>query len=240
MKSIVSAFSGARGQGQSLAFACAGAVFSTACLAQSGESYDCTTGISADELIDDLAAYGLAEGDPPIGETEDLIVSADGQIRSLVVEIGGALGIGEVTVYVPWDEVEVGETWVRIPVDGPDTRLSDVFSGDDLIDEIDPRAAGVEVGWSEVPSRAFRADEVIGDFARQRDEGNLLNFGIVGDLLIQDGRIAAVVIEPGFGLGFAEDVVVGFDNYAEGAWNPGGISVEFDRTETLDIGAFRC
>ena len=52
--------------------------------------------------------------------------------------------------------------------------------------------------------RAWRASELIGDYARLRQGEALVNYGYVNDLILQDGEVAAVIVQPrgAFGPGF--------------------------------------
>ncbi|MFD2236255.1 PRC-barrel domain-containing protein [Aureimonas populi] len=67
----------------------------------------------ADDL-DDEEVYGA--NNEEIGEVEDIILSADGTVAAVVIEVGGFLGIGEKDVLVDWNAIEVA-------VEGDDIRL---------------------------------------------------------------------------------------------------------------------
>ena len=62
------------------------------------------TALTADKL-DDANVYGL--NGEEIGEIDELILSADGKIDRVVLEVGGFLGIGEREVAVPFDRLTV-------------------------------------------------------------------------------------------------------------------------------------
>jgi hypothetical protein len=57
------------------------------------------------ERLDGATIYG--PGDESIGEISELVLDADGQVSEAVLDIGGFLGMGEHTVALSFDELEV-------------------------------------------------------------------------------------------------------------------------------------
>ena len=81
--------------------------------------------LTADKL-DDANVYGL--NGEEIGEIDEIILTADGQIDRVVLEVGGFLGIGEREVAVPFDRMTIlRRTGVaddfRIYIDSTQERL---------------------------------------------------------------------------------------------------------------------
>lgn len=60
--------------------------------------------LTADKL-DDANVYGI--NGEEIGEIDELILTAEGQIDRVVLEVGGFLGIGEREVAVPFDRMTI-------------------------------------------------------------------------------------------------------------------------------------
>ena len=56
--------------------------------------------------LDDADLYSSITGDE-IGEIEDLIVDASGQIRYAELDVGGFLGLGEKHVLVPFEQLRI-------------------------------------------------------------------------------------------------------------------------------------
>jgi sporulation protein YlmC with PRC-barrel domain len=71
------------------------------------------TGAQAERLIGTDAV--TANGDD-IGEIENLLVEANGQVKAVVVEWGGFLGIGESRAAVPWDQVQLNEAGDQVTI----------------------------------------------------------------------------------------------------------------------------
>uniref|UniRef100_UPI0026163B14 PRC-barrel domain-containing protein n=1 Tax=uncultured Jannaschia sp. TaxID=293347 RepID=UPI0026163B14 len=68
--------------------------------------------------------YGVNDDD--IGEIGDLILSSDGQIEGVIVEMGGFLGLGQREVQVPYDRLSIltSETGdIRAYIDATEEEL---------------------------------------------------------------------------------------------------------------------
>lgn len=141
-----------------------------------------------------------------IGTVENLIFSDDGEVLSLVAEVGGFWDIGDTHVNVPWDRVQLTETGVVTPVTEETVGEYSLFEAEYLsaadaaqdITEVDDDLFGDGVTTG---PRAFRATEYIGDYVRLVAENDMVNYGYVEDLLINNGRIEAVMVRPDVGWG---------------------------------------
>lgn len=92
---------------------------------------------------------------------------------------------------------------MTIPVSEENVEDYSVFKTDYL--EVEEATAQTQVVEDELAtgSGAFRASELIGDFARIRGEDGdtATNYGYVNDLLIRGDKLAAVVVSPRAGYG---------------------------------------
>jgi hypothetical protein len=50
-----------------------------------------------------LLGVGVSNGYDTVGEVSDLVVTEDGRVEAVVVEVGGFLGVGEKRVALTWD-----------------------------------------------------------------------------------------------------------------------------------------
>lgn len=57
------------------------------------------------EVSDLIGAEVSTIGDENVGEVDDLIINAEGQVVAIVVAVGGFLGMGEKAVAIGWDDV---------------------------------------------------------------------------------------------------------------------------------------
>lgn len=109
----------------------------------------------------------VSESGEEIGDVEDLLVSSDGKLLSVVAEVGGFWDIGDTHVSVPWDQVAIrNDGTVQIPVteDNVDqfgffNRPSPSQLENSVVSGLDDEALG---------PRAWRASELIGDLVRTR------------------------------------------------------------------------
>jgi len=77
-----------------------------------------TNAFHASELIGTDVQNTAEDGDD-IGEISDLLLNEDGEIKGVVLSVGGVMGIGDKKVAVEWEAVELrkdedGDTVVRI------------------------------------------------------------------------------------------------------------------------------
>lgn len=175
-------------------------------------------GWSVGNLLDS-PAYGA--GGEELGEVEDVIFSPEGELVAIVAEVGGFLDLGDHHVSVPWQEVTVrpGATGADIPLSEEGV---DEFYADEQ-DFVDGSVLGEErtVGTDDaVVRRAWRARELIGDYARLTGEGgDAVNYGRVADILVNEGRISATVVSAAGGYGGG---LYAYPDYtAADPWYPG-------------------
>lgn len=86
------------------------------------------------ETADELIGANLYDiNDEDIGEIGDMVIGADGNVESVMVEIGGFLGLGETNVNVPFDRLSVlqsndGDT--RAYIDATEAELKAMPAAD--------------------------------------------------------------------------------------------------------------
>lgn len=186
--------------------------------------------------VEDLygaAVYGQ-NGDE-IGDVEDLVVNADGKVVSLIAEVGGFWDIGDTHLSVPWEKAKVESLdRVTVPVTEDNVDDYDVFADSGL----SPRKVDDKVvaGTDDEPlgPRMWRTSELIGDYVRIRDDQgqSYLNYGVVDDILVQDGQIAATLVtatNAGQRGAYAYPYPYGGAQgrpYAAQNWNPGAQSLD--------------
>lgn len=132
-----------------------------------------------------------------IGEVANLIVDLDGGILSLIAVVGGRWNvnwdIGETFVNVPWEEVTLETGALSVPVDAQTFEAYPLFPNA----AITARQAAndvAQIGEETNPIRAFKATELIGDYARLDDNRYL---GYVDDLVFSsEGKLRAVLVVP--------------------------------------------
>lgn len=164
-----------------------------------------TGGISAEEFIDEMEVYSTTGDD--IGDVEDIIIGPEGNVVAVVAEIGGVWDIGDTHVSVPFDEVEMNAdgNGIVVPlteetVGDYDVMVTEAMVARDLDSEVTAGVDDVALG------RAWRATELIGDYARLTGDSDFLNYGYVNDIILRDGAVAAVVIERAYDRGGGYEV----------------------------------
>lgn len=134
---------------------------------------------SADEMI---GTEVRTERGQKIGEVKDIIFKG-GTITDVVVEVGGFFEMGDQHIGVPWKDIEIGTAmqWVQVPLREVESGTYSLYGAVRHGEDVDPAR------------RAWRANELIGDYASLND---VRPFGVVADLLFSDqGEVKAVVVD---------------------------------------------
>lgn len=146
----------------------------------------------------------------PVGHVIDLLVGDDGQVRTVLIELGSLFSVGNEAIGVPWPDVllEPELAYVQVPADevrrGAYSLFARVAEG--------PQAA--------VPQGEWRLRAVLGGFVALAD---VARYGLLKDVLFDNlGRARAVVVARGAGnWGHAGDYAYpwqGFHANAAGAF----------------------
>ena len=168
-----------------------------------------------DALKDGWMASSLIDGEvrgaegEEVGDVLNLILGSEGQLKSIIVEAGGFLDIGDNHFRVPWDEVEVAADHksVTVPIAADNVDAYTVFNGE----RIDKKVA----------ENSYRATELVRSFIALEDRKA---YGMVTDLVFTDeGDLEAVVIQPTVGAGrnayYALPYMQGTFNRTTGTWD---------------------
>ena len=214
-----------------------------------GDAGDLYQGASVDTLLE---ADVVGDDGEEIGSVENVLFDTEGNVLSLVAEIGGFLEMGDTHVSVPWGEVEVGEDaeTVAVPVTQDTVEEYSLFTDERVTageaDEAIQQVEGDNPGLVDTGPRVWRASEFIGDYARIQDGGDgYVNYGYVSDLIVQDGAITSAVVRPDVTWGGARSAFA-FPYYGyDYGWTPGSAyyDIPYDegevaQIERLDYGQF--
>jgi sporulation protein YlmC with PRC-barrel domain len=185
-------------------------------------------GMSAEEFIDDMEVF--SRNGENIGDVEDIIANQDGKLIAVIAEVGGFWDIGDTHVSVPWSEIEMSPDGITVPVTEETIEDYGLFDREYLSAETASSEMVGEVDAADTGPSAFRLSELIGDYARLRGDGDeMVNYGYVRDVMIQDGSIAAVVVNPDVGYG-APGYYTAYPYYGY-AYRPGGRYYDMPYTE---------
>jgi sporulation protein YlmC with PRC-barrel domain len=159
-------------------------------------------GISAERLFD---AEVYDQDGKQIGEVEDMIVTPEGKVRSLVIEAGGFLDIGDTHFAYPIEKAEIiNSDAVRVQFD--EDKMSEDFS---VFRNLEERP---------VTGRNWKISELIDDYAYLHGHRA---YGWVDDVIIgRDGDVRAVVVTADARYGVGGPYAWPYYGYAHG-WNPG-------------------
>jgi len=154
-----------------------------------------------------------------IGNVENVIVNAQGQIAAIIAEVGGFWDIADTHIAVPWDEVTLIPDGFKIPV--TEDNFDDyAFFGDNsfVTKETLQQAKQVDDSLTTGP-QTWKLTALLDDYVTLE---NGAGYGYVNDVIFsKDGQITAVVVNPtvaAYGTGV---YAYPFHGYEYG-WHPGG------------------
>jgi sporulation protein YlmC with PRC-barrel domain len=146
-------------------------------------------GLRADKLMS-ASVHGPDGGE--IGSIENVLLDADSRIVALVARVGGAWGMANKYLAIPWDEVELQEGGISTPINADNVGDYGLFdeayvTQDDLdnVEEIEGDAA--------TGPRTWKLTELLDDYVRKDGSG----YGLVTNALFsRQGEMQAVIVEP--------------------------------------------
>lgn len=181
---------------------------------------DLYSGWSVEELLD--ADVYDAQGEE-IGEVEDVIIGPDGKVRSLVIEAGGFLDIGDTHFAYPWAKATIQGT-DRVTVAFDKDRIADYS----IFRDMDDRPT---------QGRNWRVTELINDYAYLSGRQG---YGMVDDVIIsRQGEVQAVIVRPDIGYGVSGAYAWPYYGYGYG-FDPtyDYYEVPYDRNEVAGLEPF--
>ena len=192
-------------------------------------------GWSARALLDAAVVGPAGER---IGEVQNIIIGPDGFILSIIAEIGGVMDAGDTHVNVPWEEVQPGpglESVIVPLTEETVERYSDFerryLTADVAKDAVTSVTESNAFSDLDTGPRAWRVDELIGDYAVLRDAQG---YGYVSDVIFaSDGMAAAVIVPSSTRFGYGS---YAYPHYGYGhGWAPASTRYRLPYT-AADIG----
>lgn len=164
--------------------------------------------------------------DEEIGDVENILLGTDGQVLSVIAEVGGVWDIGDTHVNVPWSDVDIDPAAERVVLPVTQETVEDytlfteeVITANEAATET-TEVEGDSAGLVDTGPRVWQARELIGDYARLTGDGSYVNYGYVDDIVIQNGKVSAVVVRPDVTWGSGGLYAYPYYGYSYG-WTPG-------------------
>lgn len=171
-------------------------------------------GIKADNLLD---AEVFGENEDEIGSVENVLVTQDNKIAAIIAQVGGFWDIGDTHVLVPWDEVELHEDGVRVPVTEDNADEYGLFDAEEYITQRDLRRTQQVEDDVDAGIGIWKLTDLLDDYATV---GDGIGYGYIDNILFsREGEVQAVIVETDSGFG-AGTYAYPFYGYGYG-WNPG-------------------
>ena len=183
------------------------------------------SGWSVEDMMDETAVVGPSGQE--IGQVENLVFSDDGKIMAMIAQVGGVMDIGDTHVSIPWNEVELSQDMERIEIPINEESADDyAIFGDRsaLLKEDADRIVTVDEE-TQTGTKIFKATDLIGDYAYLTED---VQYGYVSDLVVQDGKVSAVVIDASR---YARPGYYAYPYGATDGWRPSGLRFQLPYSE---------
>ncbi|MCG7601222.1 PRC-barrel domain-containing protein [Halomonas sp. McH1-25] len=189
-------------------------------------------GITADNLMD-TEVFG--ETGEEIGSVENVLVTEQNQIAAIIAQVGGFWDIGDTHVLVPWDEVQLTDDGVQIPITEDNADDYGLFDTEFITKQDLSQTQQVDDDVA-TGNRVWKLSDLLDDYA---SVGQGVGYGYVDNVLFsQDGQVQAVVIESDSAYG-GGPYAYPFYGYGYG-WEPGytTYSLPYEENEIGDMDVF--
>jgi sporulation protein YlmC with PRC-barrel domain len=190
-------------------------------------------GIKADSLMD---ADVFGDNEEEIGSVENVLITRDNKIAAIIAQVGGFWDIGDTHVLVPWEEVELHEDGVMIPVTEDNADEYGLFASDEYITKQDLSQTQQVDDNIEAGAGVWKLTDLLDDYAAV---GEGIGYGYIDNILFsREGDVQAVIVESDAAYG-AETYAYPFYGYGYG-WSPGNTSyyLQYDEDEVGDMESF--
>lgn len=154
------------------------------------------SGFDADWLLDrDVST----DDEDDIGSVENVLVNDKNQIEAIIVQIGGVWDIGDTHVAVPWDEVDVSNDNIQVPLNADNYDDYDLFEGENEYVSKSALQQTTQVGDNvEAGNNIWKITDLLDDYAAVNTGAGQ---GYIENVLFNDnGQIQAVIISGGDGV----------------------------------------
>jgi sporulation protein YlmC with PRC-barrel domain len=172
-------------------------------------------GFDADWLMDrDVSTQEEAD----IGSVENVLINDKNHIEAIIIQIGGIWDIGDTHVAVPWDQVDIIDGNLQVPLRADNYDDYNLFSGENeyisksALQQVTQVDDEVDAG-----NNIWKLSDLIDDYATM---GEGMGYGVVENVLFNDNGEMQAVIVSGSSADFADGTYTyPFYGYDYG-WNP--------------------
>lgn len=176
-------------------------------------------GMRADRLLEATVYNPAGE---KIGSVKNALLNQDNRIIALIVQVGGMWDIGDTHVAVPWNEIQLTEKGIQVPIREDNIDDYGLFDESYVVRQDLDQATPVEDDVMTGP-RNWKVTDLLDDYA-SIDGGE--GYGYVTNALFsRQGKLQALVIDPSEKRHGKGPFAYPFYGYEQG-WHPGASSYE--------------
>lgn len=134
-----------------------------------------------------------------IGSVENVLLNDNNQIEAIIVQIGGIWGIGDTHVAVPWDQVDISNEHIQVPLNADNYEDFNLFaSGNERLTKNALQQTTQVDDDVEAGGQIWKITDLLNDYTSVSSGAG---YGYIDNVLFNDdGQIQAVVVSGGYGM----------------------------------------
>lgn len=183
-----------------------------------------------------LETDAIGEEGEDIGDITNAVLNEQDKIIAVIAEVGGFWDIGDTHVIVPWEQAELSEEGVSIPVNEDNVEDYELYGEDSVVTKQNFQQKAAIEDDAATGERTWKLSELINDYSNLRGGGG---YGYVDNAVFSEqGELLAVLIRSSgaYGPGTMAYPFYGY-NYG---WQPGYSSYQlpYSEQEVSEMTAF--
>lgn len=174
-----------------------------------------------------LGTDTIGKNGDDIGDVTNAVLNEQDKIIAIIAEVGGFWDIGDTHVIVPWDQVQLSEEGVQIPVNEDNVEQYQLYGENSVVNKQAFHQKAAIEDDAETGQRTWKLSELVNDYSNLQSGAG---YGYVDNAVFsKDGELLAVLIMASGGYG-PGTMAYPFYGYSYG-WQPGFSSYQLPYSE---------
>jgi sporulation protein YlmC with PRC-barrel domain len=162
-----------------------------------------------------------------IGDITNAVLNEQDKIIAVIAEVGGFWDIGDTHVIVPWEQVQLSEEGVQVPVNQDNVEQYQLYGENSAVKKQAFQQKAAIADDAETGQRTWKLSELVNDYSNLQGGAG---YGYVDNAVFsEDGKLLAVLVMASGGYG-PGTMAYPFYGYSYG-WQPGFSSYQLPYSE---------
>ncbi|MCG7601225.1 PRC-barrel domain-containing protein [Halomonas sp. McH1-25] len=174
-----------------------------------------------------MGTDAIGQNGDDIGDITNAVLNEQDKIIAIIAEVGGFWDIGDTHVIVPWEQVQLSEQGVQIPVNEDNIEQYQLYGEDSVVKKQAFQQKAAIAEGAETGQRTWKLSELINDYSNLQSGAG---YGYVDNAVFsKDGKLLAVLVMSSGNYG-PGTMAYPFYGYSYG-WQPGFSSYQLPYSE---------